>query len=80
MSRYQKIQASPTGRYVPPAGPNAQMPAIGGNPGGNGTIPTISDPNVAAKLPPGSLFKTPQGVIKKVPVSAIPSATPAPTG
>lgn len=88
LSRYQKIQSSPTGRYVPPAatpGPNAS-PLPGGAGAGGPQIQTIADPNVAAKLPPGTLFRTPQGVIKRVPYSgaptqgAIPAVTPAPNG
>ena len=54
LQRYQKIQSSPTGRYVPRAaapGPNASP-----LPGGGGQIQTIADPNVAAKLPPGTPF------------------------
>jgi hypothetical protein len=92
VGRYQKITQSPTGRYVPPAGQGGGgpgVPSTGGGAGGNGQIPTISDPNVAAKLPPGSLFRTPQGVIKRVPAAgvgqgtvpgAMPSPLPSPNG
>jgi hypothetical protein len=83
LQRYQKIQGSPTGRYVPPPGaPPATTPGSGTGSGGNGQIPTISDPSIAAKLPPNTVFRTPQGVLKKVPPApgANPAVTPSPNG
>jgi hypothetical protein len=53
------------GQIAPPAQPGlagAQPP-----PAGAGGIPTISDPAEAMRLPPGTVFRTPDGTTRRVP-------------